>query len=95
MKITLLFLIFGIWIIFMAKNNNAYKCHGIIQMAIYKYQLQCILSDMIPVVSYDDMESYSKTLFRLWNWNYTKILPKEKFEIIKEYIEKGNGGGKL
>lgn len=38
-------------------------------------------------VDYDDMENYVVTLWRLWDWGYTRILPKDKFEIIKPYIE--------
>jgi hypothetical protein len=40
------------------------------------------------LVDYNDEESYEKTLFRLWDWGYTRILPKDKFEIIKPYIDR-------
>lgn len=41
-----------------------------------------------PEVDYDDEESYDDTFKRWWDWGYTRILPPEKFEIIKPYIEK-------
>ena len=72
------------------KNENAYKNHKIIVDAIYDYHIDMITSgkyDRIDVVDYRDMETYNSTLFRLWDWGYTRILPKEKFEIVKPYIE--------
>jgi hypothetical protein len=41
-----------------------------------------------PEVCFNDTEDYNATLKRLWDWGYTRILPPEKFEIIKPYIEK-------
>ena len=34
-------------------------------------------------------ESYTETLFRLWDWGYTRILPEKEYEIIKPYLQKG------
>ena len=48
------------------------------------YEWQFDLDD--KNVSYDDMESDNKTLLRLWDWGYTRILPPEKFELIKPFI---------
>lgn len=39
------------------------------------------------LVDYDDMESYDDTLFRLWDWGYTRILPKEKYALIRHLME--------
>lgn len=39
------------------------------------------------VVSYDDMESYDDTLWRLWDRGYTRILPKEKYALIRHLVE--------
>lgn len=38
-------------------------------------------------VEYEDIESYYKTLYRIWDWGCTRILPKEKFELIKPYMK--------
>jgi hypothetical protein len=35
----------------------------------------------------DAMEDYDDTLFRLWDWGYKRILPKQYFELIKPYIK--------
>ena len=36
---------------------------------------------------YDHIRPYFITVFRLWDWGYKNILPKEDFELIKPYIE--------
>lgn len=76
---------FYIWF----KNENTYKQHELISHAIWEYRNALIREGKYDsaLVNYPDMESYEATLFRLWDWGYTRILPKEKFEIIKPYIE--------
>lgn len=34
------------------------------------------------------MESYEKTLYRLWDWGCTRIVPEDVFNEIKPYIRK-------
>lgn len=41
-------------------------------------------------VSCKDMESYFMTFIRLWDWGYKRILPKEKYELIKHILESGD-----
>jgi hypothetical protein len=84
------------------KNNNTFTNRFIIASAIDDYHTEIIdkLRKDIKtygsfanykidsyLVDYDDMESYEKTMWRLWDWGYTRILPKDKFEIIKKYIK--------
>ena len=69
------------------KNDNTYTMQKKIMDAILEYRLQCIDQREPFRVDFDDMEPYDKTLFRLWDWSYTNILSKEKFEIIKPYIK--------
>lgn len=72
------------------KNENAEHNHTIIIDAIYAYQLDmCKMYIYDYEVDFKDMESYGKTLFRLWDWGYKNILPPDKFKIIKPYIYKG------
>lgn len=73
--------------IILKKNDNTYTMHMKILYAILNYKLRCINNKETAKVDYGDMESYNRTLYRLWDWGYTHILPKEKFEIIKPYIE--------
>ena len=37
-------------------------------------------------ITYADMESYLKTVYRFWDWGYTRILPPDKFEKIQPYL---------
>lgn len=38
-------------------------------------------------VDFDDLEDIDRTIWRLWDWGYGRILPKEKLKIIKPYIK--------
>lgn len=58
--------------------------------AIYDYKIACIKEcnwDDLHSVKYKDMKDYMKTFWSFWDWGYTRILPKDKFEIIKPYIK--------
>ena len=68
------------------KNLVTLMNHDRINNAIHLYEMQCLYKTKEPLVSYEDMESYESTLFRLWDWGYKRILPPEKFEIIKPFI---------
>lgn len=73
-------------VIFGVKNWVTFMNHDKINNAIHLYEMQCLYKTKEPLVSYEDMESYESTLFRLWDWGYKRILPPEKFEIIKPFI---------
>ena len=78
--------LFGVFMLI--RNEITYRNHRIIGDAIYAYGMDCILNGtfLSREVCYDDVESYEKTIFRLWDFGYTRLLPPEKFEIIKPYI---------
>lgn len=90
-----IFLIVALITIFMmVKNNNTLNKRFIIADAIFEYNVDIINGIVIgSLMSYDDMESYDRTLWRLWDWGYKHILPKDKYELIKDYIDK-NGVNK-
>lgn len=67
------------------KSENAYHNRTIIIYAIMQYRIENRYT-LVCQVCPSDMEPYEKTVCRLWDWGYTRILPKEKFEIIKPYI---------
>ena len=80
----------------LVKNTFTYISHRLIGDAIYRYNVYLIrkTKDYHELVFFCEMESYEKTLFRLWDWGYTRILPPEKFELIKPYINrKGERNG--
>lgn len=73
-------------VVMLAKNDNTYRNHMIIINAIHSYIQHCIITGAIPKVDYMDEESYEKTLFRIWDWGYTRILPPDKLAIIDPFI---------
>ena len=84
-----LLLLFAVFLFI--KNENTYKKRIIIINAISAYYYDSISKkkyDYKKYVIYDDMEPSGKTLMRLYDFGYTRILPKEKYEIIKPYIKK-------
>lgn len=72
----------------LAKNENTLRKQMLIGDAIHQYQLDMIRKGCVILVDYSDCESYINTVFRLWDWGYTRILPPEKFRIIELYIKK-------
>lgn len=83
----ILIVLFMFLIVLAFKNEATFRQHSIIGHAIHMYQLSCVWSRVEIEVDYCDMESYERTLLRLWDWGYTRILPSDKFEIIKAYIK--------
>lgn len=72
--------------IFLCKNANTYNNRVIIINAIYEYKIDMKLQGKEDEVGYDDMKSYDRTLWNLFDWEYENILPPDKYEIIKNYI---------
>ncbi len=86
----IILLVFGMifCLLMIIKTEVTYKNRLILIDAIYKYRISLINQHIYePGVDYKDKESFDKTLFRLWDWGYKRILPKEKFEIIEPFIE--------
>ena len=85
--ISVLGAVFCIYMLF--RNALVYKNHMIISNAIHMYHRDMIARGKFFnfEVDYDDAESYNKTLFRLFDFGYENILPKEKYEIIRPYIK--------
>ena len=71
------------------KNENTYRNQTLICAAIALHHLDMIDAGHFGEyeVDFSDEEPYIDTLKRWWDWGYTRILPPEKFEIIKPYIE--------
>lgn len=77
-------------ILLLIKNLVTLRNHNIIDEAIFNYRVNSIRKGEFVnySVDYIDSEDYEKTFFRFWDWGYTRILPKEKYEIIKPFIKK-------
>lgn len=71
------------------KNCVTYRQQSLISDAIFRYHIDCIEHHIYEYeVGYDDMRGYVKTILRFWDWGYKHILPRDKFEIVKPYINK-------
>ena len=83
-------LILIVFILAIIKNENTFKQHMVVANAIHRFRLDHIKRDWLASLSVDfeDMEEYDSTFWRLWDWGYKNILPKEKYELIKDYIGK-------
>lgn len=80
----LLFLFFMLY-----KNEVTCRNQLIITGAIYKYRLYVLeQGSHIFLVGYSDMESYDRTLWRIWDFGYKNILPRHLYEIVEPFIEK-------
>lgn len=75
-------------LVIIAKNDCTLANRMVIIHAIHDYQVDGVNNRTEEQVDYKDMEDYDDTLFRLWDWGNTRILPKDKFELIKPYIKK-------
>lgn len=82
----LIWFIMFICIFLVVKNIRTYFVRSKVAMAICQYRIDNVVS-----VSYwintDRMEDYNKTLFRFWDWGYKRIVPKEIYNRIKDYIK--------
>lgn len=89
-----LFLALAIGLYMIAKNEVTFRNHSIITNAVCTYRLDMLDKDQYEdcVVDFIDIEDYNTTLLRLWDWSYKRLLPPEKFEVIKPYISKAKGG---
>ena len=89
LKIWLAFLaaLMCLCIVILIKNEITCRRRLDIADAIFRYQIDCFYNNVCELVNYEDMESYDNTLYRLWDWSNKRILPKEKFEIIKPYMK--------
>ena len=74
-------------IVMIIKNENTYSQHGIIIDAISNFAYST--GDFGTATDYlDRIEDYQKTLYRLWDWGCTRIVPEDVFNEIKPYIRK-------
>lgn len=81
------FLVIILCIFTIVRNNVTVSNRCKINDAIYLYQCECRNKKVAPKVTYSDKEEYYNTLRRIYDFGYTRILPKDKFEIIKPYIK--------
>ena len=75
------------------RNNVAYRNRCKIIDAIYDYGIYLIRDKYdleTPIKTeliYDKMDSYHKTMIRFWDFGCKRILPKQEFDKIKDFIK--------
>lgn len=70
------------------KNKNTCTKRLVIIDAVSAYHTDCLISNRrCDWDLWDYIETYDETLYRWWDWGYTRILPPDKFELIKDYIK--------
>lgn len=83
--VMLLIVLFGI--VLLAKNLNTYVQHNKIVDAIYDFG-HSTGNFWTAMMYMDSMEDYEMTLYRLWDWGCTRIVPEDVYNEIKPYIRK-------
>lgn len=83
------FIIFLILFGILAKIKAEVTCnnHCKIINAIRAYHINCVITQRKPVVSSKDMMDYEQSVKRIFDWGCKHILPKDKFELIKPFME--------
>lgn len=85
-RVVFVMIVLILLLLFLCKNANTYNNRDIIINAIYEYKIDMGQQGKKVEIDYDDMTSYDKTLWNLFDWGYKNILPSDKYEIIKKYI---------
>jgi len=84
LSVSILILLYEL--LMLIKIDNAYKNQEKILYAIdrYIYETNNYIKGFYLLES---MEDFDATIFRLTDWGYKNILPKEDFELIESYIQ--------
>lgn len=81
-----LLVVLFVLILMTIKNEITFKRRMKVLNAITAYRSLSIFGGNKPKVEFDDMYSYDYTFYCIWDWGYKHILPKNKYELIKDYI---------
>lgn len=69
------------------KADITYENHCKVLRAIKGYRAACKITNKQPLVDFDDMIDYEESAKQIFDWSCKNILPKEKFELIKPFME--------
>lgn len=75
-----------IGVLFIARAITVGVYHIRMADAIYVYQLDCRRTDRDAEVWQEDKESYEDTYRRWWDWSDHRILPEDKYRLVRPYI---------
>ena len=69
------------------RRSSVMDNRKLIVNAIGLYQKHCRLNYLPIEVDFIDMEDFDDTFKRFYDWGYTRILPKKKYELVKSFID--------
>lgn len=74
------------------KMDNAYRNRVLILNAICNYNIAIIQFDYSNYennrIPYSVLEPRKNTIFRFWDWGYTRLVDRDTYNKIKPYIKK-------
>lgn len=83
----ILIIIYSVIIYLLIKNFHTFNMRCKISRAICEYRIANHIHYNY-YIDYNCMESYGKTLLRLWDWGYKRIVKNEYiYDEIKQYIK--------
>lgn len=91
LKILIIFLILVIvfCIYMMLKNENTFRVHKLLLNAIYLQNIEKInVGKFEKKISFDVIENYDKTFWRLWDWSYKRCVSPDVLQELKPYLYK-------
>ena len=71
----------------LVRTKVAYRNQMRVCDAVYLYSVRCLNRGEEPKVFFDDMEPFEDTMYRLFDFGCGRILPKEKFLLIKPFLK--------
>lgn len=84
----ILWLIAAIIIALIAIRIAIYENKSLVIMtAIRRYRMDAIADGKHPDIEYADMEGIWSSIGRWWDWRFNYILPPDKYELIRPYVE--------
>ena len=72
----------------MVRNEYVFNNHMKIAQAINRYADSTGDYEM-ALTLFARVEGFNKTLWRWWDWGCKHLLPKEDYELIRPYLQKG------
>lgn len=93
----IIFVVVYMFLIYMTiKANRTSDLLEMLNDAIHDYNIYQIdhhdysTGTNAPIIKYlhqRDLKVFDKTLWRLWDWSYKRIIPAEDLELIKPFIK--------
>jgi hypothetical protein len=71
----------------LAKNDNTFNVETKLEHAIFLQNIAAINAGKYEsCISYEAIEDYYKTFWRIWDWDYKRCVSPDILEKLKPYI---------